>query len=814
MKFEVIGMSCSACVARVESAVSGIEGVEKCSVNLLTNSMIVEGNVSAESVILAVSKAGYGAIESDETVEIDSTKFEDKESPKLRKRLLLSLGFLIVLMYLSMGHVMYGWYLPEFLKSPITIASLELVLALIVMAINCKFFINGVKGIINRSPNMDTLVALGSGVSFFYSLYLYIEMLFATDKHHYLHEFYFESAGMILTLITIGKFLEAIAKGKTTSALRSLMDMSPKYATVLENGKEKIIKASELKPNDIFIVKNGERIPADAEVLSGEASVDESSLTGESNPSDKVVGDKVSASTICTSGFITCKAERTGANTAFAQIIKTVTEATSTKAPIAKIADKVSGIFVPSIMLIALFVAGIWLIIDGNFGVAIQRAISVLVISCPCALGLATPVAIMVGSGVGAKRGILFKTAEILENTGRTKIVALDKTGTITSGKMSVREIIPEKISSEELVSLAYSLEEKSEHPLAVAIVNYAIEKGILKEESTEFQTHAGAGVTATINGAKIVGGKADFVSKFAHISEPFVEKSNELASEGKTPLFFAKDGEFIGIIALFDTVKQSSYQAIKWLKENDIRTVMITGDNERTANAVAKEVGIDEVVAGVLPSGKEEKIRELIAQGKTLMVGDGVNDAPALAVADIGVAIGTGTDVAKDTAEVVIMKNDLVQLCDAIRVSKKVLTNIKQNLFWAFFYNMVAIPIASGALVGIGITLSPMIGALAMSLSSFCVVTNALRLNFFKPINRDNEQIEEGEDEMVTVIKVSGMMCPHCEARVKEALEKIEGVEKATPNHKKGIVKIKFDAPCEVSVLKNTIIDAGYKVE
>ena len=816
MKFDVIGMSCSACVARVENAVSGVEGVEKCSVNLLTNSMIVEGSAEADAIISAVSKAGYKALEGDEMAEPDSAKFNDNESPRLKKRLLWSIGFLLALMYLSMGHVMYGWYLPKFLQNPVIIATFELVLALVVMIINRKFFISGVKGLINRSPNMDTLVALGSGVSYFYSLYLYIRMLFDTDKHQYLHQLYFESAGMILTLITVGKLLEAIAKGKTTSALRSLMDMSPKFATIIVDGQEKAIKASELKANDIFIVKSGERVPADGEIINGEASIDESSLTGESNPADKTVGDKVSASTICTSGFITARAERTGRDTTFAQIIKTVTEATTTKAPIAKIADRVSGIFVPTIMTIALFVLGIWLIIDGGIGTALERAISVLVISCPCALGLATPVAIMVGSGVGARRGILFKTAEALEVTGKTQIVALDKTGTITSGKMSVRDIVPNGITHKELLTLAYSLEDKSEHPLARAIVGYAIERGIDKIESTDFKALVGTGVEATINGAKIVGGKADFISKIARIPDDFIEKATELASQGKTPLFFARDGELIGLIALFDTIKKSSCEAIKWFKENGIHTVMITGDNETTARAVASEVGVDEFVAGVLPSGKEEKIRELCKRGRTMMVGDGVNDAPALVASDIGVAIGQGTDVAKDTAEVVIMKSDLLQLCDAIRISKKALTNIKQNLFWAFFYNAVAIPIASGALIGIGIALTPMIGALAMSLSSFCVVTNALRLNLFKSLNKnDNTEIEQSEDdEMVTVIKVSGMMCPHCEARVKEALEKLDGVAKATPNHKKGLVKIKFDAPCEISTIKTTITDAGYKVE
>ncbi len=816
-KFDVTGMSCSACVARVEKAVNGVCGVDSCSVSLLTGSMLVYGEASVDAIIQAVSGAGYGAIEASDSVEDASQALVDKDTPVLKRRLLASLGFLLALMYLSMGHAMWGWYLPSPISNPVVVAGLEMALALVVMVINKKFFINGVKAVINRSPNMDTLVALGSGVSFLYSTYLFIEMLFAEDKAHYLHELYFESSAMIVTLITVGKILEAMAKGKTTSALRALMDMSPKYATIIEDGKERVIRASELKEGDIFIVKNGESVPADATVLDGEASIDESSLTGESVPVDKKPSESVLASTICSSGFIKCRAERTGKDTAFAQILKTVSDATATKAPIAKIADKVSGIFVPTVILIALFVGVLWLALGKEIGFALGRAISVLVISCPCALGLATPVAIMVGGGVGARHGILFKTAEALEHIGGAEIVALDKTGTITSGKMSVAEIIPYGISAGELLSLSASLEKRSEHPLARAIVAYAEQKEISLCEVGDFESVAGSGVRATINGRKMAGGREGFVSSYASIPSEARERAISLANEGKTPLFFTLDGTFVGIIALFDTVKQTSREAIEWLRAHGIRAVMITGDNQRTAECVAKDAGIAEVVAGAMPSQKSEHISALKEQGKVLMVGDGVNDAPALATADIGVAIGAGTDVAIDTAQVVIMKSELLDLCDAIRLSRATLRNIKQNLFWAFFYNVIAIPIASGALAGIGLTLSPMIGALAMSLSSVCVVTNALRLNFFKPINKQEIQeiqVEEENDDMVTVIKVSGMMCPHCEARVKSVLEAIEGVEKASPSHKKGIVKIKFDAPAEISTIKNAIKEAGYTVE
>ncbi|MBO5375204.1 MAG: heavy metal translocating P-type ATPase [Clostridia bacterium] len=812
-RFDITGMSCSACVSRVEKAVTGVDGVQKCSVSLLTNSMLVEGIIDDEVIISAVKGAGYGAIRAEDVTATDE-RFADKESPALIKRLIWSIGFLLALMYLSMGHVMWSWPLPSFLSDPITIALLELILALIVMVINRKFFISGAKAIINRSPNMDTLVALGSGVSFLYSTYIFAQMLFSQSPHGYLHGLYFESAGMIVTLITVGKLLEAKAKGRTTSALKALMDLSPKYATIIKDGEEITIKARELCEGDIFVVRNGESIPADGIIIDGMASIDESSLTGESVPADKAEGGEVSASTICTSGFIKCRAERTGADTTISQIIKTVADATSTKAPIAKIADKVSGFFVPAIITIAVLVMIIWLVVGEGVGYAIGRAISVLVISCPCALGLATPVAIMVGSGVGAKNGVLFKTAQALEETGRAKIVAFDKTGTLTSGEMRVSDIIPYGISEDELLCLAYSLEEKSEHPLGRAIVKYAKERESEYIEGLDFKAHAGEGVRAIIKEEIALGGKADFIAKHAGIPDDALKMASSLAEQGKTPLYFAKNGAFVGIIAISDTIKPSSKEAVAWLKSNGLRVVMITGDNEHTARAVAGEVGIDEVIAGVLPNEKQSEIKALGVHGKTIMVGDGVNDAPALAEASVGIAIGAGTDVAIDTAEVVVMKSDLISVCNAIRLGRATLKNVKENLFWAFFYNVIAIPIAAGALAGVGLTLSPMLGALAMSLSSVCVVTNALRLNFFKALKGSSEPTDTEEDDMVTVIKVSGMMCPHCEARVKEALEKIEGVEKASPSHKKGLVKVKFDAPADISTIKSTIAEAGYKVE
>ncbi len=819
-RYEIGGMSCGACVARVEKAIMAVDGVDSCAVNLLTHSAVVDGSASADKIIDAVREAGYTALKIDENAQISDTsaRFLDTEAPKLRKRFFLSIGFLAVLMYISMGYTMWKFPLPTILtKYPVAIASLQAVLALAIMVINGNFFVNGVRAIINRSPNMDTLVALGSGVSWGYSLYLLILMIFASDKAHYLHELYFESSAMIVTLITIGKILEARAKGRTTSALKALMDLTPKLATVIRADKEITISASELTRGDIFVVRNGESIPADAVIIEGEASIDEASLTGESVPVDKRAGDIVSASAINCAGFIKCRAERTGNETVIAQIIKTVSDATATKAPIAKIADRVSGIFVPTIILIALIVSGIWLILDAEIGYAIGRGISVLVISCPCALGLATPVAIMVGSGVGAKNGVLFKTAEALELVGRAQIVAFDKTGTLTSGQMRVSEIVPiDSIDASALVSLALSAEQKSEHPLARAIMKKGEEMGVSYDTATEFSSLTGSGVVAVVNGDKIVGGRADFVSNYAHIPEDFAKKALEMATKGATPLYFAKNGEFIGIISVRDTIKETSARAIEWLKKNGLRPVMITGDNEHTARAIATEIGIDEVISGVMPSEKERVISQLRLGGRVIMIGDGVNDAPALARADVGIAIGAGTDVAIDTAEVVIMRGEPLDACNAIRLGRATLTNIKENLFWAFFYNVIAIPIASGALASLGFTLNPMLGALAMSLSSFCVVMNALRLNLFKPI-KGLENIEEAETEengMVTVLKVSGMMCPHCEARVKSALEAIEGVSEAKPNHKKSVVKITFNEGVDIDVLKATIAEAGYKVE
>ena len=817
-KYEISGMTCSACVARVERAIKGVDGVEDCAVSLLTHSATVYGSADEQGVISAVQSAGYNAMKIDENEQISDTseRFLDKETPRLKKRFFLSIAILVPLMYISMGYSMWSLPLPSFLtQKPVIIASLQALLSLAIIIINGKFFVNGARSLIKLSPNMDTLVALGSGVSWAYSLYLLISMAFAPDASEYLHQIYFDSSAMILTLITLGKILEARAKGRTTSALKSLIDLTPKLATVIRDGQEIVVPASSLVKGDIFVIRAGESIPADAIVIEGEASVDESSLTGESVPVDKKEGDSVSASTVSRAGFIKCRAERTGNETVIAQIIKTVTDATATKAPIAKIADRVSGIFVPTIITIALIVTGIWLILDAEFSYAIGRGISVLVISCPCALGLATPVAIMVGSGVGAKNGVLFKTAEALEGIGRAQIVAFDKTGTLTSGQMRVSELVPiDSLSHKELLSLAMSAEQKSEHPLARAIMNKGEEQGVSFEESSEFSSVTGSGVLATIGAGTIAGGKANFVSNYAHIPEDFAEKALEMADKGATPLYFALNGKLIGLIGVRDTVKESSAQAIAWLKKNGFRAVMITGDNERTARAIADEIGIDEIIAGVLPNEKEKAIASLREQGKVIMLGDGVNDAPALARADIGVAIGAGTDIAIDTAEAVIMRGEPLDACNAIKLGQATLANIRQNLFWAFFYNVIAIPIASGALASVGFTLSPMIGALAMSLSSVCVVTNALRLNFFKPIKKLENTEREEEDGMVTVIKVSGMMCPHCEARVKSALEAIEGVKEAKPNHKRGLVKVVFDKEVDIDSLKATITEAGYKAE
>ena len=730
-EYDVGGMGCAACSARVEKAVLEVAGVSSCSVSLLTNSMLVEGTASDDAIVSAVENAGYSACKRKtkrkSTDEDDS--LADKETPVLLKRLIASFGFLILLMYLSMGHVMWNFPLPLFLQNnPALIGTLQMILAAIVMGINHKFFTNGFKGLIHRAPNMDTLVAMGSSASFVYSFYVLILMFVSSNSAHYLHDLYFESAAMILALITLGKMLEARSKGKTTNALKSLMNLAPKTTTVIRDGAEVKISVDDVKKGDIFVVRPGESIPVDGIVIEGNSAVDESALTGESVPVDKSVGDIVSAATINQSGFIKCEATRVGENTTFSQIIKLVREASATKAPIAKIADKVSGIFVPVVMAIALLVFVVWMILGKSVGFSLTRAISVLVISCPCALGLATPVAIMVGNGKGAKSGILFKTASSLEMAARTQIVALDKTGTITKGEPEVTDIIGE----ENLLQIAYSLEKKSEHPLAKAIVKYGEENGISALETTDFVIFAGGGLKASLEEETICGGNADYVKKYVDISAEFLEKANKIASEGKTPIFFAKGKQVLGIIAVADKIKTDSAKAIEELKRMGIRTVMLTGDNKLSAETIAKQVGIEEVFAELKPEQKEKAIVNLQKEGKVAMVGDGINDAPSLTRADIGIAIGAGTDVAIDAADIVLVNSNLSDVGAAIRLSRATLKIIRENLFWAFIYNVICIPVAAGAFVWAGLTLNPMIGAAAMSLSSFCVVTNALRLNFF----------------------------------------------------------------------------------
>ena len=730
-EYDVGGMGCAACSARVEKAVLEVAGVSSCSVSLLTNSMLVEGTASDDAIVAAVENAGYSACKRKtkrkSTDEDDS--LADKETPVLLKRLLISLGFLILLMYLSMGHVMWNFPLPLFLQNnPALIGTLQMILSAIVIGINHKFFTNGFKGLIHRAPNMDTLVAMGSSASFVYSFYVLILMFVSKNSAHYLHDLYFESAAMILALITLGKMLEARSKGKTTNALKSLMNLAPKTTTVIRDGAEVKISVDDVKKGDIFVVRPGESIPVDGIIIEGNSALDESALTGESVPVDKSVGDIVSAATINQSGFIKCEATRVGEDTTFSQIIKLVREASATKAPIAKIADKVSGIFVPVVMAIALLVFVVWMILGKSVGFSLTRAISVLVISCPCALGLATPVAIMVGNGKGAKNGILFKTASSLEMAARTQIVALDKTGTITKGEPEVTDIIGE----ENLLQIAYSLEKKSEHPLAKAIVKYGEENGISALETTDFVIFAGGGLKASLGEETICGGNADYVKKYVDISAEFLEKTNKIASEGKTPIFFAKGKQVLGIIAVADKIKTDSAKAIEELKRMGIRTVMLTGDNKLSAETIAKQVGIEEVLAELKPEQKEKAIVNLQNEGKVAMVGDGINDAPSLTRADIGIAIGAGTDVAIDAADIVLVNSNLSDVGAAIRLSRATLKIIRENLFWAFIYNVICIPVAAGAFVWAGLTLNPMIGAAAMSLSSFCVVTNALRLNFF----------------------------------------------------------------------------------
>lgn len=823
-QYDVTGMSCAACSARVEKAVMGVEGVTSCSVSLLTNSMGVEGTASEKDIIEAVKNAGYGASKKGKTQKSAVGKDDalaDTETPKLLRRLIASLAFLAVLMYISMGHVMWGWPVPSFLnENYIAIALIELLLCGIVMVINQKFFINGFKGLIHRSPNMDTLVALGSAASFIYSVYaLFAMTIYPEHAHHYLHELYFESAAMILALITLGKMLEARSKGKTTDALKSLMKLAPKTAVVVRGGKEETVAIEEVRKGDIFVVRPGENVPVDGVIIEGHSALNESALTGESIPVDKGVGDTVSAATINQSGFIKCEATRVGEDTTLSQIIKMVSDAAATKAPIAKIADKVSGVFVPTVITIALIAFAAWLIAGQSVGYALARGISVLVISCPCALGLATPVAIMVGNGVGAKNGILFKTAVSLESAGKTQIVALDKTGTITRGEPSVTDVIPVGAKNEaELISLAASLEHGSEHPLAKAIMKKAEELGIAPSAVEDFKILPGNGLTATLENAVLAGGNADFIAGKANIPESAKAEAGKLAESGKTPMFFAHGEKLLGIIAVADTIKEDSPKAISELRGMGIRVVMLTGDNQKTADAIGKQAGVDEVIAGVLPDGKEAVIRKLQKEGKVAMVGDGINDAPALTKADVGIAIGAGTDIAIDAADVVLVKSRLSDVPAAIRLSRATLRNIRENLFWAFIYNIIGIPLAAGVFVGLGLTLNPMFGAAAMSLSSFCVVTNALRLNLFniRSTKRDRKikiKTKKEKKPMEKTLKIEGMMCCHCSSRVKKALEELPEVTEAIVSHKEGTAIVKLSKELDDSVLKNAVEKQGYKV-
>ena len=827
-KFNVTGMSCAACSSRVEKAVSKVEGVQSCSVSLLTNSMGVEGSASDESIIAAVEKAGYGAsvagAEKKQSAETDQLK--DKDTPVLMHRLIASVGFLAVLMYISMGHMMLGWPLPNFFTdNHIAMGLVQLLLCVIIMVINQKFFINGFKGLIHRSPNMDTLVALGSGASFVYSVYALFAMTDAQVKGNaelvmsYMHEFYFESAAMILTLITVGKMLEAHSKGKTTNALKALLNLAPKKATLLIDGKETEVTVDKVKKGDVFVVRPGESIPVDAEITDGSTAVDESALTGESIPVDKTLGDSVSAGTINKSGFIKCSATAVGEDTALSQIIKMVSDAAATKAPVAKIADKVSGVFVPAVIVIALITIAVWLLCGQTVGYALARGISVLVISCPCALGLATPVAIMVGNGMGARKGILFKTAASLEEAGKTQIAVLDKTGTITKGEPKVTDIIPFEITENELLKYAYSIEVKSEHPLAKAIIVKAEELSLNPYEVTDFKAESGNGLSAEYNGERIIGGSKKYISSLIGISNDILSKADKLSEEGKTPLFFMLDNKLLGIIAVADVIKEESPKAIKQLQNMGINVVMLTGDNERTAKAVGKLAGVDEVIAGVMPDGKEKVVAELKKQGKVLMVGDGINDAPALTRADIGMAIGSGTDIAIDAADVVFMKSKLTDVPAAVRLSRKTLRNIHENLFWAFIYNVIGIPLAAGVWIPLlGWQLNPMFGAAAMSLSSFCVVTNALRLNFFDITNPKKDRkikykSKKDDNAMTKTMKIDGMMCSHCEGRVKQSLEGLAQVSQAEVSHKKGTAVVTLTAEVSNDVLKKTVEDQGYNV-
>ncbi len=832
-QYNVTGMSCAACSARVEKAVSKVPGVTACSVSLLTNSMGVEGTADPQEIIQAVENAGYGASARGAAPSARAAQGEealaDHDTPVLKKRLISSLVFLAVLMYFSMGHTMGGWPVPAFFQgNPAALGLLQLLLTGAVMVINQKFFVSGFKGLLHGAPNMDTLVALGAAAAFVYSTYALFAMTGAQAAGDaaaamgYLHEFYFESAAMILTLITVGKLLEAHSKGKTTDALKGLMQLAPKTATLLREGKEVTVPIDQVEKEALFVVRPGETIPVDGVVVEGTSAVNESALTGESIPVDKGAGDPVSAATLNQSGFLTCRATRVGEDTTLSQIIQMVSDAAATKAPIAKVADKVSGIFVPAVISIAVVVTLIWLLLGYDVGFALARGISVLVISCPCALGLATPVAIMVGNGMGAKHGILFKNAVSLENAGRTQIVVLDKTGTITQGQPKVTDLLPAPgVTEEELLRLAYALEQKSEHPLARAILERAQEAGLPPEPVTDFQALPGNGLTATWQGAALRGGNASFIRLQAALPPEMEAQAEELAEAGKTPLFFSRDGRLMGIIAVADVMKEDSPQAIRELQAMGIQVVMLTGDNPRTAQAIGRQAGVDQVIAGVLPDGKERVIRQLKEQGKVAMVGDGINDAPALTRADLGIAIGAGTDVAIDAADVVLMKSRLSDVPAAIRLSRATLRNIHENLFWAFIYNTIGIPLAAGVFIPLGLTLNPMFGAAAMSLSSFCVVTNALRLNLLrihdgskdKKIHPIPLDIPKEEPTMEKTMKIEGMMCTHCEARVKKALEALAQVESAQVSHEAGTAVVTLSGEVANDVLKKAVEDQDYPV-
>ena len=845
-QYTVTGMSCAACSARVEKAVKAVPGVTSCSVSLLTNSMGVEGTASASAIVKAVQEAGYGASPKAAAAETSSAELDalaDHETPRLKKRLIASLVFLAVLMYFSMGHMMWGWPLPHWFDgNHVAMGLVQLLLAGIVMVINQKFFISGFKGLLHRAPNMDTLVALGSSASFLWSTYALFAMTRAqVDGNdalvmHYMMELYFESAAMILTLITVGKMLEARSKGKTTDALKSLMKLAPQTATLLQEGAEVTVPIAQVKKGDLFVVRPGENIPVDGLVLEGSSAVNESALTGESIPVDKTAGDKVSAATTNQSGFLKCEATRVGEDTTLAQIIRMVSDAAATKAPIAKIADTVSGFFVPAVISISVLTTLVWLLLGREFGYALARGISVLVISCPCALGLATPVAIMVGNGLGARNGILFKTAASLEAAGRTQIVALDKTGTITSGEPRVTDILPAKgVSESELLTLAASLEQKSEHPLAKAVLAYAETETIACPDVTDFAALPGNGLSARLDGMEIYGGNAEFIATKASVPAELRAEAARLAAEGKTPLFFGGAGRLMGVIAVADTLKEDSPRAIRELQNMGIRVVMLTGDNQRTADAIGRQAGVDEVIAGVLPDGKEAVIRRLQESGKVTMVGDGINDAPALTRADTGIAIGAGTDVAIDAADVVLMNSRLSDVPAAIRLSRATLRNIHENLFWAFIYNIIGIPLAAGVFIPFGLTLNPMFGAAAMSLSSFCVVSNALRLNLFdvhstkhdraaknaaslpavsaQPAAVANKESTKEDTAMKKTLKVEGMMCGHCEARVKKALEALPEVDEAVVSHEAGTAIVTLNAEVADDVLKKAVEDQDYPV-